>query len=369
MRERTRLHLVEGNMWHTPRRWRNPVWPERTVQRDLDERHLARSRPEILLRGASDLILPDRAQEGQEMLLTTSAGSEASFLQSLPQISPYLLSPKRLPTLAPDSLALLLPDAVIPFFLSIRYSRPRGRRWGGAPTPTKTTPTAFRSLAGFPAHHRDGSHGGRSASARTSNSSPDTPVLKETAPPEMKRYSLSDRPAPTIEIADATPRPSPDAVDSSTPPPDTPNTPGVESSLAALKSSEALQRRASKRFSTYTFSKMTGAGGGPTLGAARKSLAAGTILTPGDLAALTEADEDAGETPMKPKQDGNVVRRRSTDRRRKEESMAPVPPIPNQVDSRSTTPTPPVPSPGKWRSFEGHHHQATHQWSPLDASH
>ena len=172
---------------------------------------------------------------------------------------------------------------------------------------------------------------------------PTLAVPKETAPPEMKRYSLSDRPTPTIEIADPTPRLQPDAVDSSTPPPDTPNTPGVESSLAALKSSEALQRRASKRFSTYTFSKMTGAGGGPTLGAGRKTLAAGLILTPGDLAALTEADEDGGEVPAKPKLDGNLVRRRSSDRRRKEEPIMPVPPLPNQVDSRSTTPTPPVP--------------------------
>ena len=177
---------------------------------------------------------------------------------------------------------------------------------------------------------------------------PPIPVLtppppKETAPPEMKRYSLSDRPTPLIEIADTTPRPSSsDAVDSSTPPPDTPNTPGVESSLAALKSSEALQRRASKRFSTYTFSKMTGAGGGPNIGVARKTLAAGTILTPGDLVALTEADEDDGETPTKHGQDANILRRRSTDRRRKEESMAPVPSLPNQVDSRSITPTPPV---------------------------
>lgn len=170
------------------------------------------------------------------------------------------------------------------------------------------------------------------------------PLPKETAPPEMKRYSLSDRPTPLIEIADATPRPSPDALESSTPTPDTPNTPGVESSLAALKSSEALQRRASKRFSTYTFSKMAGAGGGPNLGVARKTLAAGTVLTAGDLAALTEADEEDGATPTKLKQDANVVRRRSTDRRRKEESTAPVPPIPTQVDSRSTTPTPPVPS-------------------------
>ena len=170
------------------------------------------------------------------------------------------------------------------------------------------------------------------------------PLPKETAPPEMKRYSLSDRPTPVIEIADPTPRTLPDTVDSSSPPPDTPNTPGVESSLAALKSSEALQRRASKRFSTYTFSKMTGAGGGPNLAVARKTLAAGSILTPGDLVALTEADEDDGGTPTKQQQDGHIVRRRSTDRRRKEESTAPVPPIPNQVDSRSSTPTPPVPS-------------------------
>lgn len=89
---------------------------------------------------------------------------------------------------------------------------------------------------------------------------------------------------------------------------------------------------------------MTGAGGGPTLGVGRKSLAAGLILTAGDLAALTEADEDGGEPPTKPKQDVNLVRRRSSDRRRKEEPVVPVPPMPNKVDSRSTTPTPPVAS-------------------------
>jgi Actin interacting protein 3 len=177
------------------------------------------------------------------------------------------------------------------------------------------------------------------------------PIPKETAPPEMKRYSLSDRPTPAIEIADATPRPSPEVVDASTPPPETPSTPGVESSLAALKSSEALQRRASKRFSTYTFSKMAGGGGAATLGVGsgsipRKSLAAGSILTPGDLAALTEADEDGEGTPTKAKQEGKVTRKRSTDRRRMEVAMDEPsrPPVPPMPDSRSTTPTAPVPS-------------------------
>lgn len=97
-------------MWQAPRKWRTPVSPERTVQRDPDGRHRERRRPEILLLGAKDLILLDRAQEEAGMLLTTSAGSEASLL---PQIFPYLLSPKRLPIRAPDSLAPLLPGAVI----------------------------------------------------------------------------------------------------------------------------------------------------------------------------------------------------------------------------------------------------------------
>ena len=113
MRERTRLPLAEAKLWQAPQMWRIPVPLKRMVHRDPDARHLERRRPDILLLGASDLTLPDRAQEELGMLLTTSAGSGASLLRLLPQIFPYPLSHKKLPILAQDSLVPLLLDAVI----------------------------------------------------------------------------------------------------------------------------------------------------------------------------------------------------------------------------------------------------------------
>jgi hypothetical protein len=108
----------------------------------------------------------------------------------------------------------------------------------------------------------------------------------------------------------------------------------MANSLAALKKSDTLERRASKRFSTYNISKMTG---GPTtrerstrtgLGAPnRRSLAASSALTPGDLAVLTEVDDEEPPAPL--------LRRGSSRSRsspvapeRREPETPPVPPLP-----------------------------------------
>lgn len=125
----------------------------------------------------------------------------------------------------------------------------------------------------------------------------EAPAAHVPVPPNVKRYSLVDKPVsspprspPTVVIEEPSPGqdtngdPSPPR----TPPPDTP---AVQSSLAALKKSEALERRASKRFSTYHFSKMTGAKERTVTSPNRRSMAASSALTPGDLAVLTEVDE------------------------------------------------------------------------------
>ncbi|KAG8887512.1 Bud site selection protein 6, partial [Tulasnella sp. 403] len=101
--------------------------------------------------------------------------------------------------------------------------------------------------------------------------------------PDVKRYSLSDKPvsppsratnstAPAVNIEQASPSPPSIATErmegltTPSPPPPSESTldpsPAVERSLAALQQSEVLARKASKRFSTYTFSKITGTSAG-----------------------------------------------------------------------------------------------------------
>lgn len=136
------------------------------------------------------------------------------------------------------------------------------------------------------------------------------PVQSAPVPPSVKRYSLVDKPVspppaspPSVIIEEPSPdRNDTNGVDSSpsrSPPIEPSDVPAVASSLAALKKSEALERRASKRFSTYHFSKMTGGAitRERTLPASpnRRSMAASSTLTPGDLAVLTEVDEPEGK--------------------------------------------------------------------------
>ncbi|KIK90770.1 hypothetical protein PAXRUDRAFT_831400 [Paxillus rubicundulus Ve08.2h10] len=175
---------------------------------------------------------------------------------------------------------------------------------------------------------------------------PTPPAQAVMVPASVKRYSLVDKPVsspPTSPPAVIIEEPSVDrddvnGIDSSppqTPANDTPDTPAVASSLAALKKSEALERRASKRFSTYHFSKMTGGAitrersisGSPN----RRSMAASSTLTPGDLAVLTEVDEPEA------KRDGSTPRK--VPRTSSPATLEPAPPVPPLPSLVITDPT------------------------------
>ena len=186
-------------------------------------------------------------------------------------------------------------------------------------------------------------------------------------PASVKRYSLVDKPAlppPSVVVDDSSSH-SPTETDRSntqSPPPELPAVdnltanPGVASSLAALKKSDLLERRASKRFSTYNISKMTGAprGGRSDLGTGsghpnRRSLVAGGggNLTAKELSVLTEeADEEFEPPPAIPQQ--SPRRQRSFSRPRGPppseivEERPPVPPLP-----RVLTPATPQPPPAQ----------------------
>lgn len=181
------------------------------------------------------------------------------------------------------------------------------------------------------------------------------PAPALSVPASVKRYSLVDKPAaaPAVVVEPSSPYDDRLNGSMSPPPPDTPSidvleAPAMANSLAALKKSDALERRASKRFSTYNISKMTGA---PTtrerstrngLGAASRprSLAASNALTPGDLASLTEVDDEEPDAPL--------LRRGSSRTRaspgiaeRRAPSTPPVPPLPV---TPTRTPEPVIPS-------------------------
>jgi hypothetical protein len=190
---------------------------------------------------------------------------------------------------------------------------------------------------------------------------PPTPELEKEPPPiqsahvpaSVKRYSLVDKPVsppPRSPPAVIIEEPSPDRNDTNgidasppqTPPIEPSDVPAVASSLAALKKSEALERRASKRFSTYHFSKMTGGAITrertlPTSQNNRRSMAASATLTPGDLAVLTEVDEPEG------KREGGAKRSLRTPSPAVD-IAPPVPPLPPLVSDAARAP-PPVRTP------------------------
>ena len=176
------------------------------------------------------------------------------------------------------------------------------------------------------------------------------PVQAAPVPASVKRYSLVDKPfspPPLSPPAVIIEEPSPDRNDTNgvdpsppqTPPIEPPDVPAVASSLAALKKSEALERRASKRFSTYHFSKMTGGAITrertlPTSPNNRRSMAASSTLTAGDLAVLTEVDEPEG------KRDGSVKRMPRTPSPAGVGIAPPVPPLPPSVTDATRPPAP-----------------------------
>ena len=137
--------------------------------------------------------------------------------------------------------------------------------------------------------------------------SPPLPV-----PASVKRYSLVDKPAsPTPVVVVDPSSPMQDLTRPSSPPPpseaplvDPPTAAAL--SLAVLKINDVvLERRASKRFSVYNISKMTGGSTsrerslrGHANHINRRSVVASPAnLTTNDLAVLTEDDEEAAESP------------------------------------------------------------------------
>jgi hypothetical protein len=187
---------------------------------------------------------------------------------------------------------------------------------------------------------------------------PQTPP-QPTVPPDVRRYSLSDRPAPVLPaLVFDTPSRSDGPSVPSTPGPDVDgeSAPVLESSLAALKRSDVLERRASKRFSSFTYNKIAGTpAGGPRSEKSmhrRSMLAPSSMLTAGDLDALTEENENEGEetTTMvssQPKRKPSVERTTSLSRKRSADGningRKAYRPSPLSEESASTPPVPPIP--------------------------
>ncbi|KAF8631926.1 hypothetical protein AX15_002179 [Amanita polypyramis BW_CC] len=180
------------------------------------------------------------------------------------------------------------------------------------------------------------------------NARPPSIIQQPAVPAHVKRFSLVDKPmSPTPPVLvessspedyrDGPPTPPPDKAIPVDPPP------AVANSLAALKNTDILERRASKRFSTFNISKMTGAShrersmrNHPN----RRSLAVSSALTPGELAVLTEVDDEeqveVAQTSSKreasPNPRRSIPRTATPDRKQ-------VPPLPTTA---ARTPEPPV---------------------------
>lgn len=176
-------------------------------------------------------------------------------------------------------------------------------------------------------------------------------------PASVKRFSLVDKPMaaspPSLVVEPSSPDPEQHPNGSSSPPPpDTPPIdaappPAMANSLAALKKSDTLERRASKRFSTYNISKMTGSAtrersvrGGQTNPTKRRSLAVSSALTPGELAVLTEVDDE--EQELTPRRRGSSRSRKSASRQETPERATSTPPVPPLPSTPARTPEPVV---------------------------
>jgi hypothetical protein len=164
------------------------------------------------------------------------------------------------------------------------------------------------------------------------------PLPPPAVPASVKRYSLVDKPVlpPAVVVEPSSPSMDQYSTPSS-PAPETPPSelpPAMANSLAALKKNDVLERRASKRFSTFNISKMTG---GPTIRERsvrghpnRRSLAVSNTLTPGELAVLTEVDDEEPAAGPTLRREGSArarsISRTATPERR--QNTPPVPPLP-----------------------------------------
>lgn len=168
-------------------------------------------------------------------------------------------------------------------------------------------------------------------------SSPTPPPTAPTPPPVIVEDHPAPNGLPTVAVAqDSPPLPPPPFLDS--PPADAP---AIQSSLAALKQSDALERRASKRFSIYNISKIAG-GSFRATAANRRSMAVSSALTPGDLAVLTEENEDDAPTPGRRERTKSRSRNPSPIAEDEEEDIPPVPQLPST--SRGPSPKPSIKS-------------------------
>lgn len=195
--------------------------------------------------------------------------------------------------MAPDSQPLIDPAFIPPDQMN-----------GFSPPDRASTPPRTRSYTGEPVSPE------RAKSPSGSYRAPPLPIAapvptQPQVPASVKRYSLVDKPlsVPSVVIDDASPSPpfergpersfSPDLPSPlQSPPIEMTSTPAIASSLAALQKSDVLERRASKRFSVYNIAKMTNMRAPSSSGAHRRSMAGSNSLTNGELATLTEADEE-----------------------------------------------------------------------------
>ncbi|KAK0457799.1 bud site selection protein 6 [Desarmillaria tabescens] len=182
-------------------------------------------------------------------------------------------------------------------------------------------------------------------------------AAQRAVPSSVKRYSLVDKPmtspppAPSLVVEPSSPEhpsdertASPETPPSETPPIDAAQAPAMASSLAALKQTDALERRASKRFSTYNISKMTGSSSRERSvrgQANRRSMAVSSALTPGELAVLTEVDDEETSSLPPTRGGSSSVSLRSPSRG--SERQATTPPMPPLPSTPARTPEPPEP--------------------------
>ncbi|KAI6101321.1 actin interacting protein 3-domain-containing protein [Pisolithus sp. B1] len=165
---------------------------------------------------------------------------------------------------------------------------------------------------------------------------PTPPPQFSPVPASVKRYSLVDGPVsppaaspPTVIVEPSSVGEDTHSGEPSSPktPPMETDAPGVASSLAALRNHDVLERRASKRFSTYQFSRMAGnvltRERTISSSSSRRSMAVSSNLTPVELAVLTEVDEPDPKSPV-----GPTKRVPRTPSPASEEPAPPVPPLP-----------------------------------------
>jgi hypothetical protein len=216
------------------------------------------------------------------------------------------------------------PSAPPPFpppSIDVSSESPPRSRMGESSTPSPRLGSSSLRMASEPGNESSSSMGDdslrRGKSMPISRVASDAPVIPplpvstppplspSLVPPNVKRYSLSDSgvlPAPPpVLVQQSTGGDLSRISEADTEAADASQdqllevsaAPEVANSLRALKKSDTLERRASKRFSTYNFQKMTGSrapGGGP--GHSRRSVIAGSgTLSPGDLQTLAEEEE------------------------------------------------------------------------------